>query len=214
MQFYTMSRILITAIVCFGLPNVLNAQLFPDVANDFLDSGIVNGAICSAINLFGNAFSGPIQGLLDSQIEGTENDVPAPYDKLIVLGVEEPEFEGCNATLVVNLRLTNIDPTTIVPDSDGFARIKGQYEPGLTFWEQEDSIIPGVRACGVGTYVDEIDMENEPAIAEGWLTDYINSQLDDPECAYIIGEDPDAEEEEDESESEDGGGGVIPVSFP
>jgi len=203
MQFSTMNHILLTALVGYGLPSGLNAGIiFPDVPNAILGSSVVNFGICQSIDVFGNLLQDLLKGVLDGAIDGTNETVPPPYEKLIVVDVDPPTFDGCNATLKVNMVLTTITPG-LVEDNPGYAVVKGMYEPSLTFWEQNDTFVPGVRACGIGVYMDELDFEDQPEPIEIFITNYINSQLGDPECAYIVGEDPDAEDDDEEGDDEE-----------
>jgi len=189
-----------SAIVGFGLISAANAQLFnlTETGNNFLSNPLVNGVICTSLSVVGNLFTNEIKDLIDSQLDGTSEDVPLPYEELIILGVEPPALNGCNMSISVNFKLTNVLQTK---ETLGTADIEGLYEPGLTFFDDDGAFIPGVQACMIGLYVSDLDIEDEGQIYEEFVRDFINGELGDPECAIILGG-----EDEEETDDEDGDG--------
>merc|ERR1712087_520849 len=94
-----------------------------------------------------NLFANQIAALANNELEGTSEDVPLPYDEFVLDGIDPPALNGCNASVTINFRFTqaggNLNPN---PDTTGTADVIGMYEPGLTFFQQNDTAIPGIQA--------------------------------------------------------------------
>merc|ERR1712151_1251209 len=120
---------------------------------------------------------------------GVTADAPFPYDDIIILNVDSPDFSACNISIALDYRFRS--ELNDIADLDGDALVEGTWDP-CALWD--------LNICFAGLRVSDIDIENAPDFLEEWAENYINDQFNDPECFGFTGNDG---EEEDSSDTDD-----------